>query len=127
MEIQLNNLRTIAELQLDFNREFPFLKLEFVEPQRSGKAGVKPKTVPGHWKLGTFKKIAAEKKITVAKTQTVRYLENELGSNLGVSVQVLRRCANSWIATTLTDLWTLEQQNREGCEMSNTPPNRVNM
>ena len=127
MEIQLNNLRTIGELQYDFNREFPFLRLEFIEPQRSGKTGARPKAVPGHWKLGTIKKIQAEKKITVAKTQTVRGLENELEKDLGVSVQVLRRSGNSWIETTLTDLWTLEQQNREGSEMSNNPSNRINM
>ena len=59
----------------------------------------------------------------VTQNETVSTLENELWKNFGLSAQVFRKSGNLWIETSLTDSWTLEQQNREGFEMSSSHKN----
>jgi hypothetical protein len=41
-----------------------------------------------------------------------------LWQEFGLCVQVFRKSGNHWIETSLTNSWTLEQQNREGFELS---------
>jgi len=44
----------------------------------------------------------------------VARLEEEFLEKTGLRVRVYRRFCNVWIETTLTNDWTLEQQNSEG-------------
>ena len=48
---------------------------------------------------------------------TVEELENKFAS-IGLIAEVLRRSGNVWIETSLTNNWTLQQQNMEGEEIS---------
>ena len=45
---------------------------------------------------------------------TVSDLEQKFAELFGLSVQVFRKSANVWLETTVTDGWTLEEQNRQG-------------
>ena len=124
MEILINDSKTISEVQRDFSEEFPFLKLEFFDaPHKQEKALPKSKMFPHEKKLGTIRKVHREGKIAVVKNETVNALETEFWKNFGLSAQVFRKSGNLWIETSLTDSWTLEQQNREGFEMSSSHKN----
>ncbi len=124
MEILINGSKTISEVQGDFSKEFPFLKLEFFDaPHKEDKALPKSKMFPNTKKLAACRKQQTDGKLIVMKDEKVKDLENELWKNFGLSAQVFRRSGNLWIETSLTDSWTLEQQNREGLEMSITHKN----
>ena len=124
MEITITDSRTISELQLEFSKEFPFLKLEFFDaPYKKEKALPKSKMFPRDKKLSAIRKIHKEGTIEVRSNETVNDLENELWKNFGLSAQIFRKSGNLWIETSLTDSWTLEQQNREGLEMSSAHKN----
>ena len=119
IEILINNLKTISEVQYDFSRKFPFLKLEFFNTAYvAEKALPKSKMFSQDKKLGAIRKTRKEGKIIVAQHQTVNDLEKEFWERFGLSAQVFRKSGNLWIETSLTDSWTLEQQNHEGYEMS---------
>jgi hypothetical protein len=49
---------------------------------------------------------------------TVGELENSLLENFGLNVQVSRRSGTLWLETTMSDKWTLKQQNDHGRELS---------
>jgi hypothetical protein len=52
--------------------------------------------------------------ISMSNQQTVARLEQEFLEKAGLKVKVYRKFCNVWIETTLTNDWTLEQQNQEG-------------
>lgn len=120
MEILINDSKTINEVQRDFSREFPFLKLEFFDaPYQQNKALPKSKMFSHDRKIGTIRKVHQDGKLVLDKNEKVSELETELWKNFGLTAQVFRRSGNLWIETSLTDSWTLEQQNREGFELAN--------
>ncbi len=124
MEILISDSRTISEVQRDFSKAFPFLKLEFFDaPYKDEKALPKSKMISHDKKLASCRKKHIEGKLKVVKDEKVKELETELWINFGLSAQVFRKSGNLWIETSLTDSWTLEQQNREGFEMSNQHKN----
>ena len=45
---------------------------------------------------------------------TVNELEQRFSDVYGLGVQVFRKSGNVWLETTVTDGWTLEQQNKQG-------------
>ena len=49
---------------------------------------------------------------------TVTDFENALMDQFGLSAQVFRRSGNIWLETTITDYWTLKQQNEHGREIT---------
>ena len=49
---------------------------------------------------------------------TVGELENIFKDQFGANVQVSRKSGSLWLETTLTDKWTLLQQNEQGKELS---------
>ena len=124
MEILINDMRTISEVQHEFTQEFPFLKLEFFDaPHKEEKALPKSKMFSHDKKLVACRKQHLDGKVEIVKDDKVSDLENKLWKNFGLSAQVFRKSGNLWIETSLTDSWTLEQQNLEGFEMSSTHKN----
>ena len=54
----------------------------------------------------------------VLDTTTVHDLETGFRERFGLSVHVFRKSGNLWIETTMTENWTLKQQNEHGMEIS---------
>jgi hypothetical protein len=124
MEIKITNTKTIQEIQAEFNTEFPYLKIEFFDaPPVDGVSLPKSKIILNNKKLSTCRKQTNEGDLHVCGTQTVSVLENSFWEKYRLSVQVFRKSGNLWIETSLTDSWTLEQQNKEGFEMSSQHKN----
>jgi hypothetical protein len=119
MEVSINNNKKIAEIQQEFNDLFPYLKLEFFS---------KPHRLAGHSNLkfilnnsktiGECRTIQGNDEILISPSMTVNELEQGLGLNLGIGVQVFRQSGKVWLETTFTDGWTLEVQNSQGEDLS---------
>lgn len=119
MNIEIKDSRLLNEIQKEFNREFPYLKIEFFEsPHKRKEALPKSKMYASNRQIGTCRRIHEEGPITVEGHDTVAKFEQAMWDNFGLSVQVFRRSGNLWIETSLTDSWTLERQNKEGLELS---------
>jgi len=119
MEVTINDNRKIFAIQEEFNRAFPYLKLEFFfKPHKPG--GASPKKIVKHHSktLGECRTIHNFGKITITPQMTVTDLEQRFADIYGLGVQVFRQSGKAWLETTVTDEWTLEEQNLQGEDLS---------
>ena len=116
MKILVQSNRTLADLQKDFQEIFPYLKLEFYAAQH--KAGIKSHRLSTELSLANCRHNKEVGLITIRTSDTVRHLEDEFREKFGLYAQVFRKSGNMWIETSLTDGWTLLQQNQEGRALS---------
>ena len=120
MQIDIQGNRTVGEVQQDFHAFFPYLKIHFYNARySSGKLTGASKQYAAKTPLSVIiKKKSANQCMSFTPACTVAEFEQHLYDEYGLCVQVLRSSGNSWIQTSLTDSWTLEQQNQEGHELS---------
>jgi hypothetical protein len=68
--------------------------------------------------LGECRTIHDSGTLTITPQMTVANLEQGFADVYGLSVQVFRKSGKVWLETTVTDNWTLEEQNRQGEALS---------
>jgi len=120
MYLEIRGDRTIREIQQDFNKDYPFLKIEFFKNGLTRRDKYPPeKLIPGrqHIKEAWFLK-REEGYLAVEDNMSVLDLEKSFMDRFALSVQVFRKAGTVWLETTLTDHWTLKQQNEHGREIS---------
>ena len=119
MTLHSNKNRTVGELQVAFSDIYAYLKLELFENSR-----------------GTWKKLSSGTPLKPLKNSNIPEFEfsdstivSEFESSFlrafGIYVQVSRKSWNIWMEPTITDKWTLKQQNDIGRELST--PNIISM
>lgn len=119
MKITINDRRKIFAIQEDFNLMFPFLKIEFfAKPHKVGGASPKKFMKSSSKTLGECRTVHKKGSVTITPKMTVSELEQSFADTYGLSVQVFRKSGKVWLETTITDGWTLEEQNRQGEELS---------
>ncbi len=119
MKITINDKRKIFAIQEEFNQLFPYLKLEFFsKPHKAGGASPKKYIKSSAETLGDCRTVHKRGTVTITPGMTVADLEQGFGEVYGLSVQVFRKSGKVWLETTVTDDWTLEEQNRQGEELS---------
>lgn len=119
MKIIINVNSTFYEVQEEFTKMFPFLKIEFflktfvlttISSYKLLKINSKT--------IGDYHTHDKESSITITPQMTVSHLEKCFNNEYGISVKVYRNSWRVWLETTLTDGWTLEEQNRQGEALS---------
>jgi hypothetical protein len=119
MKITINDNRKILAIQKEFTKEFPYLKLEFFsKPHKVGGSSSKKTMKAGAKTLGECRTIHDSGTITIVPKMTVADLEQSFRDVYGLAVQVFRKSGKVWLETTVTDNWTLEEQNRQGESLS---------
>ena len=121
MEIEINDSRTIEEIQSEFSGEYPYLNIEFLTGLGK-KKGVASKSdlFPRQRKLGSIRDNHFDGSISLGAEKTVREVLDELENKFGLRAQIFRKFGSMWIETGLTDHWSLSLQNSEGHEISET-------
>jgi hypothetical protein len=118
MKLHIKN-RAINEIQDEFHRAYPFLKIEFFDKTYGYRR------ISGENPLYVRRSAASpDDEIVLPGNTTVRGLEQELQGQLGLSAQVFRRSGNIWMETIGSDDWTLDDQNEHGREISSPGRNR---
>ena len=110
--LRISPERTISELQKDFARNYPFLKIDFYRNKgnfRDRLAESARLIMIGIKKSGIIK---------ISHDTTVGFLEEAFRTCFDLNVQVSRQSGRMWLETTMTDNWTLKQQNDHGMELS---------
>lgn len=119
MTIFIHPERLIGDIQQEFNQVYPFLKIELFRVQHGYQQGSPLQNrLPRHLALRAIAPAIAAGEITLADTMSVEQLESIFREQFGLPVQVFRKSGNLWLETTMTDGWTLKQQNDHGQEMS---------
>jgi hypothetical protein len=119
MQITINDKRKIYAIQEEFNTLFPYLKIDFfAKPHKSGGGSSKKLVEQGSKTLGECRTVHKNGHVTITPNMTVSELEQHFTDAYGLSVQVFRQSGNIWLETTVTDGWTLEEQNSQGKALS---------
>ena len=119
MQLIIAGERQIAEIQADFNKHFPFLKLEFFRHNRNrldrypAAQMISSKTKLQEAWVGKIKEGIAE----ISGDMTVLELEDLFMNRFALAAQVFRKSGSIWLETIRTDGWTLKQQNDHGMEI----------
>jgi hypothetical protein len=115
MNIHINDHRKIFSIQDEFSSLFPYLRMEFSDRMRS-----KEKVISvDHARLsnrtvGEIRTQHNQGDILITPFMKVLDLEQCFKNVYGLTVQIFRKSGRVWLETTLTDAWTLEEQNRQG-------------
>lgn len=102
----------VSDVQRDFTRKFPYLRLKFIKSDedkiaKSSNLTISAISVP-------IKQQDDANTILINAAMTVAELENAFLDHFGLEVAVLRKSGNVWLETNFTDSWTLQQQNNMG-------------
>ena len=117
--LKITDDRKISFLQEEFHKIFPFLKLEFfVNKHYSHQGSYKKDMLSSDLSIKNCRKKHSEGEIIIKENMSVTELEKLFQDTFGLNAQVFRKSGRSWIETTVTDDWTLKQQNDEGKELS---------
>lgn len=115
----INDTLSIRDLQLAFNSMFPYLRLEFF---RNGKVAEKMhvlnKLILPHSTIGEIWTNKESAEIEIEESTIVKDLEKTFMEKFGITMQIFRKSGNLWLETTMTDKWTLKQQNEHGKEIT---------
>lgn len=119
MKIIINDERKISAIQEEFNHAFPYLKIEFFAKPNATAGAASKKQVKNISKIiGECRTIHNDGGITIIPSMTVIELEQRFSDVYGLTIQIFRQSGKVWLETTVTDGWTLEEQNNQGEDLS---------
>lgn len=114
MNIVLEDSMNLPAVYEAFNKLFPFLKIEFFEKRNTG-AILRRFSNEAKRTLKEFKYAHANgRKLVISPDTTVQELDKMFTETYALQLQVFRKSGNIWLETTVTDNWTLEEQNEQG-------------
>lgn len=115
MKILIKKESKVEDICKFFTACYPFLKIELYKKPLYNSS--KKEALPFSQPLGQLVNDNFKKSIAVSDTTTVAELE-DCFSLIGLKAEVFRKSGNVWVETSLTNNWTLQQQNHEGEEIS---------
>lgn len=119
MHLYITPGRLISDIQNEFNQSFPFLKLEFFTNKSLSRPGFPAKQlIPSTKPVDENQPGFREGCIDIEDDMKVNELERTFREKCNLAVQVLRKSGNLWLETSMTDNWSLGQQNNHGRELS---------
>ena len=119
MKLKIDDTKEISAIQKEFNLLFPYLKLEFFKHTHGiYQASPKKDMLNANLTLKQFRNKHQSGELMIQESMKVSELEHAFQALFNLSAQVFRKSAGSWIETSVTDDWTLKQQNDEGKDLS---------
>jgi hypothetical protein len=123
MTINISEKLQLNDVQKEFNAFFPYLKIEFFKKSHGiDKPSPAQKMLTHSLAINEARTSKEEGYLELWPEMTVAELEQSFWTKYGLSVQVFRKSGNLWLETTMTDKWTLSQQNKHGLEISTPAP-----
>jgi hypothetical protein len=116
-KITIEDHMQLSKAQELFNAAFPFLRIEFfpaeTEPSPLTRRKIHPATT-----FALFRKNNVKEPITITPNMTVSELDRNFNTVYGLETQIFRKSGKIWLETTLTEQWTLDEQNLQGKALS---------
>lgn len=113
LAIDINNRTRIADIQHAFQKAFPYLTIGFF--YHNGRESDKSLSMK---KVGDLRDSQNTGSISIRGDMTVAELEKRFALDFGLNIKVFRKYGESWLTTTVTTEWTLDEQNQEGALLS---------
>lgn len=117
MEILISPKRKISEIQEDFQKRFPFLKIEFFRIKSANTGGYTASDILASTnRIGEVAKHQTDFSIRINGLMKVSEIENLVEKDTGLHFEIFRKSGKVWLKTSATDNWTLDEQNKEARE-----------
>jgi len=115
MKTIIHNDRKVIDIQLDFNRQFPFLNLEFFDLSTDAlsthiNSGERYPDVL----VSDLRESGANGELVIYPTMTIMQLEHTLYDEFGLKAQVFFKSGHHWMRTSLNGYWQLRHKNEKG-------------
>ncbi|MEO8710726.1 MAG: hypothetical protein ABI405_01320 [Parafilimonas sp.] len=118
MKLFIDKDSKVEDVKKIFTNRFPFLKIElYKKPFADGNTAIKKDPLASGASLKKFIHEADKTSIDINADITVAELEDQF-AGIGLIAEVFRKSGNVWVETSLTNNWSLLQQNTEGEEIS---------
>jgi len=115
--LHISDNTQLKEIKKAFNDKFSHLKIEFfAEEHESGEASTYKSMYDDELYLKDIRSNHTEGDLSIDGHQKTSTFESNFKEHFGVNVQVWRRAGNLWLQTTITDKWTLSEQEKKGVE-----------
>ena len=119
MIIEIDDTKTIDDIQEKFNDFFPFLKMEFYKhPHHWSESSEEKEMFSNNEKIGEIRKNHLHGTLEIHSWQKTGAVEQEFRKKFGINVQVFRHHGDLWVQTAGTDELTLAEQNEIGRKVS---------
>ena len=115
MFIEINNAKTVHEIQEEFHFHYPFLKLEFFDSDHFwSELSPQSDLIPATAVIGDIRKTHTPGLIEITGAQKTGTVEQHFERHFNLHVQICRLSGTTWIQTAGTDELTLDEQNELG-------------
>lgn len=118
MDVVVSPSMTVSEVCAQFHRIFPFLKLKFFYRSPMSEPMAPHKEVPPDDVLEKYLVKGHTGKFQLEASHSTAEAERKFVGEYHLHVQVLRHSRNTWLVTTTTDYYSLDEQNIIGKEMA---------
>jgi hypothetical protein len=118
MKLIINKKSTVENVKKIFTNYYPYLRIELYKRSfNENQTITKKEPLSFNVQLNDVSHTAGENIISISNDVTVAELENRF-ENIGLIAGILRKSGNVWIEASLTNNWTLQQQNAAAEEIS---------
>ena len=116
MKIHVSQEKSIAQIQEEFSKVYPYLKLVFFSKPHKAYKGSHAKFLitDTTQTLGSIEKKPKTGDLYIEVDMPTWQVERLFEEEFGLHVQVFRKSGNTWLETSVTDDLTLEEQNVKG-------------
>lgn len=124
--MKITNNRTLADLQKDFEKLFPFLQINFYDTTyQRGRSCNKLHLLDPKLTVGSVRGNTNTGYFTIDEEMAVGTFEQLLWDLYGLHVQVFRKSYGKWLQTWATDNWSLRDQNHRSEIMGDKGPSQL--
>lgn len=111
----IQDLRSIKDIQGEFHRMYPGLKMVFYQAKHDDHEGSeKDMEYTNDHILRDIRQRHTEGTIEIKSDMTVQELEQSFEELFGLHIQIFRKSGSLWLQTIATDDWSLKKQNEKG-------------
>lgn len=120
MVIEINDIKTIREIQEAFSTTYPYLSIHFFRrlPKKEDGSSQQRALIPVDTVIGNIKKTHVSGLLEIQPWNTIADVEKELLRRFGLIAQVLRKSDVHWILPEGAAHLTLDEQNETGQKAS---------
>lgn len=106
---------SFESIRTQFRKKFNYLDLQCFKKKHENKEGSRKKLMyEPDTRLSELMNVTHSVSVSFHPTDTVKLFEEKIKDISGLNIQVFRKSGKLWLETTVTDNWTLQQQNEEG-------------
>jgi len=119
MIIHIDDGRKLNDIKIEFSEKYSFLKIEFFKKAHAeGDGSPKSELIEDDVTVGEISSVHNDGDIVIIGEMKVAELEEQFESFYGIHIQIFRKSGKIWLETSVTDQWSLNEQNSTGKEMS---------